>query len=101
MDIKELLERRASLIRQPDCGDYTDFADREELAHIEGEIAVIEQKAITEFYKDIMAEMIEFPTVDRALDNENKGLKEQVLNQAEKIERLKKLLHGKQNKEEE
>ncbi|QDP47226.1 MAG: hypothetical protein GOVbin655_60 [Prokaryotic dsDNA virus sp.] len=65
MDIKELLKRRANLIKQEDCGDYTDFADREELAYIEGEIAVIEQKAITEFYKDIMTEMIEFPTVPR------------------------------------
>ena len=40
-DIKELLERRASLINQPDYGDYTDLYDREELADIEGRIAVI------------------------------------------------------------
>ena len=70
MDIKELLERRANLIKQQDCGDYTDFADREELAHIEGEIAVIEQKAITEFYKDIIAEMIEFPIIKQNKEEE-------------------------------
>ena len=64
-DIKELLERRASLINQPDYGDYTDLYDREELADIEGRIAVIEQKAITEFYKDIITEMLLIPTVPR------------------------------------
>ena len=71
MDIKELLERRASLIRQLDNGGYTELYDREELAHIEGEIAVIEQKAIIEFYKDIIAEMMnEWPVIEQNKEEE-------------------------------
>lgn len=64
-NIKELLEKRASLIRQTNNGDYTDLHDEIELAYIEGEIAVIEQKVITKFYKDIIAEMMdEWPVIE-------------------------------------
>ena len=70
-NIKELLEKKASLIRQPNNGDYTDLHDEIELAYIEGEIAVIEQKVITKFYKDIIAEMMEeWPVVEQNKEEE-------------------------------